>query len=292
MKTRAGRDLLSVEDLSAQELMKLFSLADRLKGKRTDALKSKNIVMIFQKPSTRTKVSFEVAISQLGGNAISLNWNELQLGRGETVEDTAKVLERYADAIIARVFSHGALEKMAAAASIPVINALSDLEHPCQAIADLYTIRQGKKKFKGLRIAFLGDCKNNTFRSLALAAWKLSMNIVFSCPADYRPDIAGARIEENPMNAVKDADIIYTDTFVSMGDEAEKDRRLADLETYRLNTRLVQAAKKGVMVMHPLPAHRGVEIESKVMDSRNSVVFDQAENRLHTEKAILKFLLG
>ena len=173
-----------------------------------------------------------------------------------------------------------------------MINALSDLEHPCQAIADLYTIRQGKKKFKGLRIAFLGDCKNNTFRSLALAAWKLSMNIVFSCPADYRPDIAGARIEENPMNAVKDADIIYTDTFVSMGDEAEKDRRLADLETYRPNTRLVQAAKKGVMVMHPLPAHRGVEIESKVMDSRNSVVFDQAENRLHTEKAILKFLLG
>lgn len=286
------KDLLSINDLSRVEIEKIFKLTDKLKNKRSNNLKGKNLALIFQKPSTRTKVSFEVAINQLGGNAISLNWNELQLGRGETVEDTSRVLERYVDAIIARVFSHANLVKMSRVTKIPVINALSDLEHPCQALADLYTIRQKKKNLKNLKIVFLGDGANNTFHSLILACEKFGMNIVISCPADYKPKIkAKYRIIENPQEAVKDADILYTDVFVSMGEEAEKERRLKNLQNYQLSSKLVKLARKDAIIMHPLPAHRGQEISSDVLDSKNSVVFDQAENRLHIEKSILYFLI-
>ncbi len=286
------KDLLSINDLSKVDIEKIFELTDKLKNKHTDYLKGKNIALIFQKPSTRTKVSFEVGINQLGGNAISLNWNELQLGRGETVEDTARVLERYVDAIIARVFSHNDLIKMTKVAKIPVINALSDFEHPCQALADIYTIKQKKKNLKGLKIVFLGDGANNTFHSLMLACEKFGMDIIISCPQNYRPKIkAKYKIIENPKEAVKNADVLYLDVFVSMGQESEKEKRLLDLQNYQLNSELVKLAKKDAIIMHPLPAHRGQEITSDVLDSKNSVVLDEAENRLHTEKAILRLLI-
>ncbi|MBI2543237.1 MAG: ornithine carbamoyltransferase [Candidatus Aenigmarchaeota archaeon] len=286
------KDLLSINDLSKNDVEKIFEMTDKLRNKHTSHLKGKNIALIFQKPSTRTKISFEVAINQLGGNAISLNWNELQLGRGETVEDTARVLERYVDSIVARVFSHDDLVKMAKISKVPVINALSDLEHPCQALADLYTIKQKKRKLTGSKIVFLGDGANNTFHSLILACEKFDMDIVVSCPKNYKPEIrANYKIIENPEEAVKSADILYTDTWVSMGQESEKENRIRDLQNYQLNSKLVKSAKKDVIVMHPLPAHRNSEITSDVMDGKHSVVLDQAENRLHTEKAILCLLI-
>ncbi len=286
------KDLLSINDLTKGDMENIFRLTDKLKNKRTKDLQGKNIAMIFEKPSTRTKVSFAVAINQLGGNYISLNWNEIQLGRGETIEDTVNVLERYTDMIIARVNSHDELIRMFKVADVPVINALSDLEHPCQALADLYTIRNKKKKLNGLKIVFLGDGANNTFHSLVLACEKFGMNIVVSCHPSYKPKIkASYKIIENPEEAVNGADVIYVDTFVSMGDEAEKEKRLRDLAKYQLNSKLIKLAKKDVIIMHPLPAHRGEEITSDVIDGKNSVVFDQAENRLHTAKAILYLLM-
>ncbi|MEM5797611.1 MAG: ornithine carbamoyltransferase [Candidatus Aenigmatarchaeota archaeon] len=286
------KHLLSMNDLSKVDIEKIFRLTDKLKNKQTNDLKGKNIALIFQKPSTRTRVSFTVAINQLGGNAITLNWNELQLGRGETVEDTTRVLERYVDAIVARVFSHEDLVKMAKISKVPVINALSDLEHPCQALADLYTIKQKKKNLRRLKIVFLGDGANNTFHSLILACEKFGLDIVVSCPNNYRPKVrAKYKIIEDPKEAVKDADILYTDVFVSMGQETEQEKRSKELQKYQLNSKLVELAKKDVIVLHPLPAHRGQEITSDVIDGENSVVFDQAENRLHTEKAILYLLM-
>lgn len=286
------RDLLSIKDLSKSDVEKIFKLTEKLKNKHTNDLKGKNVVLIFEKPSTRTKVSFVVAIDQLGGQAITLNWNELQLGRGETVEDTARVLERYGDAVIARVFSQNDLVKMAKASKEPVINALSDYEHPCQALADLYTIKQKKKMLKGLKVAFLGDGANNTFHSLIMLCEMFDMQIVVSCRPKYEPKMKGKyKIIENPKIAVKDADVIYTDTWVSMGEDAESKRRIEDLQKYQVNLGLVKLAKKDVIVMHPLPAHRGQEITNDVVDGKHSVVFDQAENKLHTEKAILYLLV-
>ncbi|MBI2084850.1 MAG: ornithine carbamoyltransferase [Candidatus Aenigmarchaeota archaeon] len=286
------KDLLSINDLSKADVEKIFKLADKLRNKRTNYLKGKNVALIFQKPSTRTKVSFEVAINHLGGNAISLNWNELQLGRGETIEDTAKVLERYVDAIVIRDFYHDHIVNMAKIAKIPVINALSHLEHPCQALADLYTIRQKKKSLKGKKIVLLGDGSNNTFHSLVLSSEKFGMEVVVSCSKNYKPKVkANYKIVENPKEAVKGADVLYVDSFVSMGEEAEQEKRLRELRNYQLNSDLVKLAKKDVIVLHPLPAHRGQEISSKVIDGKSSVVFDQSENRLHTEKAILQLLV-
>jgi ornithine carbamoyltransferase len=286
------KHLLSINDLNKSDIEKLFRLTDKLKNKRTEDLKGKNVALIFQKPSTRTRVSFSVAINQLGGNPIILNWNELQLGRNETIEDTVRVLERYVDAIAARVFSHEDLLIMAKVAKIPIINALSDFEHPTQAIADLYTIKQKKKKLKGLKIVFLGNGSNNTFHSLILACEKFDMKIVVSCPKNYRPKVKGNyEIIENPEDAVKNADVLYTDTFVSMGEEAEREKRLRDLKNYQLNGNLVKLAKKDVCVMHPLPTYRNVEITADVLEGPNSIVFEQAENKLHTAKAIFYFLL-
>ena len=228
----------------------------------------------------------------MGGDAIILNWNDVQLGRGETIEDTTRVIERYGDAIIARVFSQKDLVKIAKASKEPVINALSDFEHPCQALADLYTIKQKKKKLRGLKIVFLGDGANNTFHSLIMLCEKFGVNIIVSCHPNYKPKIKGNyKIVENPKKAVKDADVIYTDTWVSMGEESQTKKRIKDLRKYQLNSELVKLAKKNVIIMHPLPAHRGMEITNDVIDGKHSVVFDQAENRLHTEKAILKLLI-
>jgi len=284
------RNLLSINDLTKADIEKIFKLTDKLKGKLTKDLKGKNIALIFQKPSTRTKVSFQVAINQMGGNAISLNWNELQLGRGESVEDTARVLERYVDAIVARVFSHEDLKKMSIA-RVPVINALSDFEHPCQALADLYTIRQ-KKNLKGLKIVLLGDGANNTFHSLIYICKKFGIDVLVSCPKNYRPRVKhSVKIIENPKEAVKSADVLYTDTWVSMGLENERKKRIKDLKPYQLNKSLLRLAQKNALVMHPLPAHRGEEITADVIDGKNSIVLDQAENRLHVQKAILYLLM-
>lgn len=286
------KDLLSIKDLSKPDVERIFKLTDKLKNKRTNHLRDKNIVLIFQKSSTRTRVSFTVAINQMGGNAIVLNWDELQLGRGETIEDTTRVLEGYGDAIIARVFSQNDLARMAKVSNEPVINALSDSEHPCQALADLYTIKQKKKKLKGLKIVFLGDGANNTFRSLIMLCQMYSMKIFVSCHPKYKPRIKGKyKIITNPRTAVRDADVIYTDTWVSMGEEAESRKRIRDLNKYQVNSELINLAKKDAIVMHPLPAHRGQEITDDVIDGKRSVVFDQAENKLHTEKAILNLFV-
>jgi ornithine carbamoyltransferase len=286
------KDFLSTSELTKEEIENIFSLTEKLMKKSEPILKNKNIALIFQKPSTRTRISFSVGINQLGGNAITLNWNELQLGRGETVEDTTKVLERYVDCIIARVFSHEDLLKMSRISKVPIINALSDIEHPCQALADLYTIKQKKKNLKGLKIVFLGDGANNTFHSLIYACEKFDMNIVVSCHPNYKPKIkANYKIIENPKEAVKDADVLYTDVFVSMGQDSEEKQRLENLKKYQLNLELLKLAKKDAIVMHPLPAHRGVEITSDVIDSKQSVVWDEAENRLHVQKAILYLLM-
>jgi len=261
------RDMISIKDLSKADVEKIFRLTDKLKNKLTNDLKGKNIVLIFQKASTRTRVSFTVAINQMGGNAIVLNWNELQLGRGETIEDTARVLEGYG-------------------------NALSDLEHPCQALADLYTIKQKKKKLKGLKIVFLGDGANNTFHSLIMLCQMFGMDIVVSCPLKYKPKMKGKyKIIEDPKKAVENASVLYTDAYVSMGEESQAKNRIKDLSKYQLNSRLVKLAKRDVIVMHPLPAHRGMEITDDVIDGKHSIVWGQAENRLHTEKAILYLLM-
>ncbi len=284
------RHLLSMSDLSKKDVTNIFKLTDKLKGKNVSVLKNKTLAMIFEKPSTRTRVSFEVAMEQLGGHAIYLSRNDMQLSRGESTADTARVLSRYVDAIMARVYAHDTIVELAKHSSVPVINGLSDLEHPCQALADAYTISK-KKGMKG-RIVFLGDGANNTFASLIRVCEMFGMDIIVSCPKNYAPRIKGKyRIVENPKEAVKNAAVLYTDTFVSMGEEAEKEKRLADLKGYQLNLELVRLANNPI-VMHPLPAHRGAEITSEAMDGPCSVVFDQAENRLHVQKAILFLLLN
>jgi ornithine carbamoyltransferase len=285
------KNLLSTKNLTAKEVEQIFKTTDKLKNKKKPLLKNKVLAMIFEKPSTRTRVSFETAMFHLGGHAIFLSKNDIQLGRGETIADTARVLSRYVDGIMARLFEHKKMLELAKYSSVPVINGLDDLEHPCQALTDLYTIKQ-KKKLKGLKIVFLGDGRNNTFTSLIYLCNKFGMNVFVSCPSKYKPKIkAKYKWIKNPVEAVKDADVIYTDTFVSMGQEMENEKRLKDLKDYQLNSNLLKLAKKNAIVMHPLPAHREKEITSKVMDGKNSVVFDQAENRLHVQKAILYLLV-
>ncbi len=281
--------LISIGDLAKSDVMNIFKATDRLMNKKQPLLKGKILAMVFEKPSTRTRVSFEVAMEQLGGHAINLSHSETQLARGESIADTARVLSRYVDAVMARVYEHSTIEELAKYSSVPVINGLSDLEHPCQALTDAYTILK-KKGLRG-KIVFLGDGTNNTFTSLVKVCEMFGMEIVVSCPAKYKPRIKGDyAIIENPKEAVKNADILYTDTFVSMGEEPEKEKRLSDLKGYQLNSVLVKLANSPI-VMHPLPAHRGVEITDDAMDGKNSVIFEQAENRLHVQKAVLQFLM-
>ncbi|MBI2076343.1 MAG: ornithine carbamoyltransferase [Candidatus Aenigmarchaeota archaeon] len=283
------KHLISISDLTKNDVTQIFKTTDKLKNKKMPLLKDKILAMVFEKPSTRTRVSFEVAMEHLGGHAINLSHGETQLVRDESIADTAKVLSRYVDAIMARVFEHKTLMELAKYASVPVINGLSHKEHPCQALADAYTILK-RKGLKG-KIVFLGDGTNNTFNSLVKVCGMFGMDIIVSCPAGYKPKIKGKyKVVESPKEAVKDADVLYTDTFVSMGEEKEIKKRIADLKGYQLNSSLVKTANNPI-VMHPLPAHRSVEITSDVMDGKNSVVFEQAENRLHVQKAILYLLL-
>jgi ornithine carbamoyltransferase len=296
------KDFLSIDDITKNEIFDVLELAVELKKKPIgNLLKGKVFCLLFEKPSTRTRVSFESGINQLGGSAIYLDATTTQLSRGESIEDTARVLDRYVNAIIARVFSHKTLEIMAKYARAHVINALSDLEHPCQILSDLLTIRERFKDFEGLKLAYVGD-GNNVCNSLILACAKVGINIAVACPKGFEPErkiVEIARnytklsrskviIETEPKNAVKDANIVYNDTFVSMGDEKEKDKRLKIfLPKYQVNDRLFKFTAPDAVYMHCLPAHRGQEVTSEVIDGQRSIVFDQAENRLHAQKALL-----
>jgi ornithine carbamoyltransferase len=299
-------NLLSISDLSLNEINELLDVADdlkvkRSKGKVVEMLKHKSLGMIFEKSSTRTRISFEVAMAELGGHALFLSYRDLQLGRGETVGDTAQVISRYVSCIMARVISHSTLEELAEYATVPVINALSDLEHPCQLLADLQTIREYKGRLKGLKFAWIGD-GNNVCNSAILAAAITGMQMSVACPEGYEPDpdmVAKARgmggsveVVTAAEEAAMDADVLYTDVWVSMGDEDEKEQRLHDLGPYQINDALMNVARDDCMVMHCLPAHRGEEITSEVLTGTHSAVLDQAENRLHAQKALLIKLLG
>jgi ornithine carbamoyltransferase len=298
--------LLSLADLSYADIINLLDTASDLKekrarGKTSGALKNKTLAMLFEKSSTRTRISFEVAMTELGGHSIFLNYKDIQLGRGESIADTAMVMSRYVNAIMARVYKHEALVEFSENATVPVINGLSDLEHPCQLLADLLTIREYKGKFKGLNFSWIGD-GNNVCNSALLACALTGMKMTVACPEGYEPkseivdkakQIGGAiNIIHDPMKAAKKADILYTDVWVSMGDEDEYDQRLHDLKPYQINSKLLEQAKHDVMVLHCLPAHRGEEITAEVVDGPNSAVFDQAENRLHVQKALLLKLLS
>lgn len=297
--------LLSIADLSYSDIINLLDTASDLKEKRKrrktlDELKNKTLAMLFEKSSTRTRISFEVAMTELGGHAIYLNYKDVQLGRGESIADTARVMSRYIHAIMARVYKHETLTGLSENGTVPVINGLSDLEHPCQLLADLLTIREYKGKFKGLHFAWIGD-GNNVCNSAMLACAITGMKMTVACPQGYEPNaeiLVKARelggminITRDPLKAAKNADILSTDVWVSMGDEEEYDRRLRDFKPYQINSKLLEQAKHDVMVLHCLPAHRGEEISAEVVDGPNSAVFDQAENRLHIQKALLLKLL-
>jgi ornithine carbamoyltransferase len=303
-----ARDYLSVDDLSAPELASVLSLAGKLKADRqmhADAFAGRSVALIFEKSSTRTRVSFEVGVAQLGGHPITLSSGDLQLGRGETIEDTGRVLSRYVDAIVLRTFEQERLEALADAASVPVVNALSDFEHPCQALADLLTIDEHLGGVAGRVLTYVGD-GNNVAHSLLLAGAKAAMTVRVATPVGFEPipqivaraeEIAaqtGGSIEvgTDPAAAASGAHLLYTDVWASMGQEAEVEERALIFRPYQLNESLIEAADEGVLVMHCLPAHRGEEISDRAIDGDRSVVFDQAENRLHTQKALLVFLFG
>jgi ornithine carbamoyltransferase len=294
--------LLSILDIE-DRLGEIIDRGIALKGRRySEELKGKSLAMIFEKSSTRTRVSFEVAMTQLGGHALYMSPDQMQLGRGETVEDTAKVLSRFVDGIMYRAYSHEMMAKLAANSSVPVINALDDIEHPCQIVADLMTIKEKKGRLKGLKIAYVGD-GNNVCNSIILAAPIVGMDAAVGCPRGYEPSMLdkakelavkyGTKVEvfEDPEKAVEGADAIYTDVWVSMGMEKEREARERLFMPYQVNNALVRNAKKDFLFLHCLPAHRGLEVASEVIDGEHSVVFDEAENRLHAQKAILLGLL-
>ncbi len=300
-----GKDLISIHDLSREELEQILETSQILKMKQKlgeiyHPLKGKTLGMIFQKSSTRTRVSFEVGMWQLGGYALFLSANDLQLNRGETIADTARNLSRYLDGIMIRTFSHQDVVDLAEYSSVPVINGLTDLLHPCQVLADLFTIKEKKQKLEGLKLVYIGD-GNNMAHSLMFGGAKMGMHVVICSPSGFEPDPeitrlsrvdasksgATINIEDDPVEAVKTADIIYTDVWASMGMEEEHEERLKSFANYQLNSELLEKGKEDVIVMHCLPAHRGEEITDEVVDGPHSIVFDQAENRLHVQKAIM-----
>lgn len=305
-----GRSFTSNDDFSLEEMEYLFALAKDLKEKQKKGiehhlLKGKTLGMIFEKSSTRTRVSFEAGMYQLGGYALYLSSSDLQLGRGETIADTAKVLSRYLDGIMARTYAHKTVTDLAKYGAVPVINGLSDLEHPCQVMCDYFTVLEKKGRLKGLTLTYIGD-GNNMANSLLLAGAKLGVNVNVIHPGGYSPDAAIADLSRSyaaktgsKINIgtdietyIKTSDIIYTDVWVSMGQEKEKEERLKTFKAYQVNASLLAKAPKDALVMHCLPAHRGEEITDEVMDGASSIVFDQAENRLHIQKAIMAALMG
>lgn len=304
-----GRDFLSLHDFTAEEILGMIELADELKEKQKwnvphPYLQGKSLGMIFQKSSTRTRVSFEVAMYQLGGYPLFLSAADLQLRRGESVADTARVLSRYLDGIMIRTFAHNDVKELADYASIPVINGLTDLLHPCQVLADLQTIKEKKGKLSGLKLAFVGD-GNNVCNSLMFGCAKVGIDIAVATPKGYEPDEEivylakqdalkhGVTVEitNNPVEAVKDANVVVTDVWASMGQEAEKALRVREFTPYQVNEKLVSHARPDYIFLHCLPANRGEEVTEEVIDGPNSVVWDEAENRLHSQKALLALLL-
>jgi ornithine carbamoyltransferase len=300
-----GRSFTRVADWSREELLEVLDLADDLKRlqqarEEHHLLPGRTLGMIFQKPSTRTRVSFEVGIYQLGGTGLYLSAGDLQLGRGETIKDTAVVLSRYLDAIMIRTFAQSDVEELAANASIPVINGLTDSAHPCQALADVMTIRERFGRLEGLKVVYLGD-GNNVCASLMVACAKLGMEFVAATPPDYRPEEEAIRIAreaggtvalvDDPRAAVAGADVLYTDVWTSMGQEEERERRLQDLAGFGINADLVKQAGDTAIVLHCLPAHYGEEITEDVLYGPQSAVWDQAENRLHAQKALMALVI-
>mgnify|MGYP000305147211 CR=1 FL=1 len=310
MVNKCLRHFLTMQEYSSEEILYLIRASEILKiqYKTTrytpKVLRGKTLAMIFQKPSTRTRVSFEVAMHHLGGKAIYLNWNELQLGRGETISDTAKTISKYTNGIMARVFSHKDLELLSDYAEVPVINGLSDLWHPCQALADIFTIYEYFRTFKGIKVAYVGD-GNNVCNSLLIACSKVGLDISVATPRGYEPyklaieyakdnsEKTGSNIiiTNDPKEAVMKANIIYTDVWISMGQEKETERRLKVFQPYQVNSELIKVASENHIVMHCLPAHRGYEITDEIIDGPRSAVWRQAENRLHTQKALLAQLI-
>ncbi|MFC0557713.1 ornithine carbamoyltransferase [Halalkalibacter alkalisediminis] len=307
-QTFYGRDFLTLLDYTPKQISQLLDKAQDIKSNKAayaEVLKGQSLGMIFENASTRTRVSFEVGMTQLGGHALFLSPKDMQIGRGEPVKDTAHVLSRYVDAIMIRTNSHELVEELAEHASVPVINALTDYYHPCQAMADLLTILEHKGSLKGLKLAYVGD-GNNVAHSLLAAGAKVGMDISVATPKGYEVNATifekaqkaaeetGASLMQthDPLEAVKDADVIYTDVWASMGFEQEQEDRLKQFSAYQVNDQLIALAKDDFIFLHCLPAHRGEEVTSEVIDGNRSVVYDQAENRLHAQKAIILALLG
>ncbi|MDG6935037.1 MAG: ornithine carbamoyltransferase [Nitrososphaerota archaeon] len=293
------KDFLSMSDLTKHDVNEIFTIASRLKmNKYGRQLEDKVLALFFEKPSTRTRLSFEAGIRHLGGSTIYLDAVTTQISRGESLEDTARMFERFVDGLIARVYKHQTLETIAKYARIPVINALSDKEHPCQVLSDLFTIKEKKGRLEDQKIAFIGD-GNNVCNSLLLGCGIMGIPISVATPPEFRPSQKIIEllqpvlkdqlvITSEPEQAVRDASVVYTDVFVSMGDEATKEKRLsAFLPKYQVNQKLMSQARNGAIFMHCLPAHRGEEVQAEVIDGSQSVVFDQAENRMHVQKALL-----
>ncbi len=304
-----GRSLASLYDLTREEIEQILKTSELLKlqshrGQEHPLLKGKTLAMIFEKPSTRTRISFEVGMWQLGGYALYLSASDLQLGRGETIADTAQVLSRYVDGVMARVFAHQTILDLIMYSRVPVINGLSDFTHPCQGLADLFTIYEKKGRLSGLKLAYVGD-GNNVAHSLLYGCSKVGMSITLGCPKGYQPNTkvvseakkeakgngCEAKVTNDPKEAVRGADIVYTDVWASMGKEKEHAARIRIFKPYQVNDQLVKGAKEDYIFMHCLPAHRGEEVTNEVADSKNSVIFDQAENRLHTQKALMALIM-
>ncbi|MCM3030473.1 ornithine carbamoyltransferase [Niallia sp. MER 6] len=305
-----GKDLLTLAEYSSETIVELVNKAKELKeahlnGEIITPLKGKTLGMIFEKSSTRTRVSFETGMFQLGGQALFLSSRDLQIGRGEPISDTAKVLSQYVDAIMIRTFAHETVEELAEHATIPVINGLTDLHHPCQALADLLTILEVKGTLQGLKLAYIGD-GNNVAHSLMIACAKVGIDIAVATPANYEPNdeivalaksfamISGSAVSivQDPVEAVKDADAIYADVWTSMGQEEENEQRLKDFQGFQVNKELVAHAKADYMFLHCLPAHREEEVTAEIIDGPNSYVFQEAGNRMHAQKALLVELLS
>ncbi len=304
-----GKSLVSLHDLTREEIEEILKTSELLKlqllrGQEHPILKGKTLAMIFEKPSTRTRISFEVGMWQLGGYALYLSAGDLQLGRGETIADTAQVLSRYVDGIMGRVFSHQTILDLVKYSRVPVINGLSDFSHPCQGLGDLFTIYEKKGKLSGLKLTYVGD-GNNVAHSLLYGCSKVGMDMTLACPKGYEPNPkvvseaekeakengSTVKVTKDPKEAVKGADIVYTDVWASMGQEKERQERLRIFKPYQVNSQLVKGAKEDYLFMHCLPAHRGEEVTDEVADSRNSVIFDQTENRMHTQKALMALIM-
>ena len=300
------RHFLSQNDLNSAEIHQIFlDTTARKERPHSQILAGRSLVMFFEKSSTRTRLSFEIGMTQLGGHAVYLDIGTSQVSRGESLEDTARVVSRYADMIMARVNSHDTLERLAANSAIPVINGLSDAEHPCQSMTDLFTIMEHKGRLAGLKISYVGDGNNNVAHSLMVGAALLGAHVALACPQGLQPqskyvelamrhasDTGGlASLTSDPIEAVRDADVVYTDVWISMGREAERAERLAALTEFRVSASLTQHAKPDFVFMHCLPAHVGEEVTPDVAYGEHSVIFDQAENRLHVQKALMMFLL-